>query len=428
MKLLLIVPAYPYAGFPSSGIFNRRSALALDEVCEHVEVLSPRPYAPPTIGRLRRRWKSYSQIPPSQQEGRLVVHRPAYLQIPGAASPLWAERAAYLSSRGLAVARHKSVRFDAILSFDLRGAAPLAWRLARRLRLPAAGWATGGDIRVERGSATARAVTRSLRNLDLVFYQSEELRGIAAGYLGGDSDVSPRRHVVLSRGISEPPARDWEESRARTRARLGLADDETAVLSIGRICEGKGIYDLLTVASRVSGHAVRLRFVLVGASPGFDESEHVAKAIRADPNLSSRVQLLPACSPEDVWEYLAAADIFAFASHAEGMPNSPLEAMAMERPVVAFAIPPILELDANAGVIALCRPFDVEAFSESILRLAVGRDERHSRGREGRVLVHHRFLLRRNMALAVEKLEEMVVVARRNEAAIRSVAGARQAG
>ena len=125
---------------------------------------------------------------------------------------------------------------------------------------------------------------------------------------------------------------------------------------------------------------------------------------------------------------LAACDIFAFPSHAEGMPNSPLEAMAMERPVVAFAIPPVEEIDGGKGVVALCPPFDVAAFAESIRRLAVGKEERLRRGAQGRAVVHDRFLVRRSMAAAAERLREEVRVRRGEAADLRSVASAGRAG
>jgi glycosyltransferase involved in cell wall biosynthesis len=425
VRLLLVVPAYPYADYRSSGIFSQRSAAALAEVCESVEVLVPRPYVPSALARLSPRWTAYSRIPASQNEGRLVVHRPAYLQIPGAASPLWAERAAYLASRRLVEARHAGAGFDAILSFDLRGGAPVAWRLARHLGLPVAGWATGSDVRVERPGAVARAAARSLRNLDLVFYQSGELRQIAAGLLGTEvGGLDPRRHVVLPRGVAEPPARDFRAARSATRDRLGIGADETAVVTIGRISRAKGIDDLLAAASLLAGSGARVRFVLAGARPGFDESERVSNAIASDPALRSRVQLLPACAPEEVWDYLAACDIFAFPSHAEGMPNSPLEAMAMERPVVAFSIPAVEEIDGGEDVLALCPPFDVAAFAESIRRLAIGKEERARRGAQGRAVVHDRFLVRRSMAAAVERLREETRAVRGDAGGLRSVASA----
>jgi glycosyltransferase involved in cell wall biosynthesis len=299
--------------------------------------------------------------------------------------------------------------------------------LGKRLRLPAAGWATGGDVRVDPTGPAGRAVGRTLRNLDLVFYQSRELLGIAANLLGvAERDLDSRRHVVLARGICAPPTRNWQEARSRIRARLGLAEDRTVVLCLGRIEKAKGVYELLTVASRLADPAGDLRFVLVGATPGFDESEGVSRAIQAHPALRSCVQLLPACSPDEVWEHLAAADIFAFASHGEGMPNSVLEAMAMELPVVAFAIPAVVELDGGAEVVAKCPPLDTDAFAESIKRLAAVAEERRWRGRDGRAIVHSRFLIERSMTLAVERLEERIPSARLNAA--RRAASAPQAG
>jgi glycosyltransferase involved in cell wall biosynthesis len=151
--------------------------------------------------------------------------------------------------------------------------------------------------------------------------------------------------------------------------------------------------------------------LLIGATPGFDESDLVAKAIQTDPALRSRVQLLPACSPEDVWQYLAAADIFAFASHNEGMPNSLLEAMAMALPVVAFAIPAVEEIDGGTETVVKVPPFDTEAFTNALRRLAGEAEERERRGAEGRAIVQSRFLVRRNMAVAAERLREGALLA-----------------
>ena len=66
--------------------------------------------------------------------------------------------------------------------------------------------------------------------------------------------------------------------------------------------------------------------------PAFDETNSVQKKLDQTPNLKERVKLLPACSPDQTWEYLCAADIFAFPSQQrfEGMPNSLLEASLPE--------------------------------------------------------------------------------------------------
>jgi glycosyltransferase involved in cell wall biosynthesis len=428
LRLLLVVPSYPWAARSFAGIFNQRSAIALRELGADVEVLSPRPYSPPLLGKFNARWNAYSQIPRFQEEAGMAIHRPTYLQFPGVASTFWIERIAVGPCRRVAVERHRRARFDAILSFDLLGAGCLTWQLGRSLGVPSAGWATGGDIRVDPAKPAGRTVGRALRNLDLVFYQSGELRRISARLLGVEEpDLDRRRHIVLSRGILEPPAGDWQETRSRTRMQLGLREDHMAVFSLGRISAEKGIDELLGVARNL-GDRQDVRFVLVGGTPGFDRSDEIRRSIESDPRLQARVQLLPACAPEDVWKYLAAADIFAFSSHKEGMPNSLLEAMAMELPVVAFAIPAVEEIDGGTGALVKVPPFEVEAFAVAIRRLAEASDERRRRGREARAIVQKRFLGRRNMAIALERIQERALMDRNDPSRPGSTLTERRAG
>jgi len=428
LRLLLVVPSYPWAARSFAGVFNQRSAIALRELGAEVEVLSPRPFSPPLLGRLNARWKAYSKIPRSQEEEGMAIHRPTYLQVPGVASTFWIERAAFLPCRRIAVERHKRAKFDALLSFDLLGAGCLTWQLGRSLGVLSAGWATGGDIRVDPSKPAGRTVARAVRNLDLVFYQSEELRRISARLLGVEAaDLEPTRHVVLSRGIIEPPRSNWQETRSRVRAQLGFREGQTAVLSLGRISAEKGVFELLA-AARSLADCPDLRFVLVGATPGFDQSDEARRWIEGDASLRSRVQLLPACPPEDVWQYLAAADVFAFSSHREGMPNSLLEAMAMGLPVVAFAIPAVEEIDGGTGALLQIPPFDAEAFANAIRSLARAPDERKRRGRMARDIVQSRFLGRRNMAVALERIAERARIERKDLARTAPVATERRAG
>ena len=51
---------------------------------------------------------------------------------------------------------------------------------AQDLKIPAAGWATGGDLNFPALSSYGQAVARTLRKLDIVFYQSHELLEKAA--------------------------------------------------------------------------------------------------------------------------------------------------------------------------------------------------------------------------------------------------------
>jgi glycosyltransferase involved in cell wall biosynthesis len=403
----MVVPSYPWSAGVFAGVFNQKCATALRDLGAYVEVLAPRPYSPGWLASLRPKWRAYAEIPRAQHTDGIAVHRPSFLQVPRLASTFWREAGTFAACRRTAADRHTKVGFDAILSFDLLGAGGLAWRLGRYLGVFAAGWATGDDIRVAPTSAAGRALERTLRRLDLVFYQSRELIALGASLLQTDAaELDPRRHRVLSRGIGAAPAEGWAEMRSATRARLGMQPDDVLVLSLGRLDAHKGVFDLLKAVARLAEGRASIRTVLVGSIPGFDGSQTVDQCIENDPALRSRVQMLPACRPDEVWSYFAAADVFAFPSHNEGMPNSVLEAMSMELPVVAFAIPPVEEIDGGADVVVKIPPFDVGAFAGAIERLAQNRNERQSRGRRGRSIVQDRYLVRRNMAAAEEALEE----------------------
>jgi glycosyltransferase involved in cell wall biosynthesis len=142
--------------------------------------------------------------------------------------------------------------------------------------------------------------------------------------------------------------------------------------------------------------------VWVGANPGFDESRLVEAQIQSRPALRRRFRFLPACDPPKVWEYLCAADIFAFPSHREGISNSLLEAMAMEIPAVCFAIPSNCEIDSGEGALLMVPPLNVRLFSEQLVQISRSADKRLRHGKLGAALVKDRFQVETNMKRALK--------------------------
>lgn len=408
MKMLLVAASYPHPGHSFGGVFSERSAVALRGLGEDVRVLAPRPFAPPIIRSLAPRWQSYAQIPLGETRNGIAVMRPAYPQIPRLAGSFWFEVAGYLVSRRLVREMHRRIGFDSILAFDLV-AGGLAWRLSENLGVPACAWASGGDIRVSPSSFRARAVTRTLSRLAMVFYQSHELRERAAELLQVVPDRLPSgQHVVLPRGIREPPALRTREVRNRVRAEWGVAEDGILVLSVGRITRAKGIYEVIEATSLAAARSPRVSGVVVGSMPAYDETAAVQALLNRDPSLGRHVKLVAACEPDRVWEYLCAADIFVFPSHQEGMPNSLLEAMAMGVPAVAFSIPPVLEIDAGTGSLLTVPLLDVRALSDAIVRLAASPKERALLGERGRARVMDGFMVVKNMQKVVRQISQVL--------------------
>lgn len=404
MRVLVLAPTYPHAGFPFSGVFNARCAEALKGICGHVEVLAPRPYVPRLLA-VRPRWKAYSRIAGYENKNGIPVNRPALFRTPGIGDAFWSDLGAFWGCCNCALTLHRRARFDAIISFDLLGAGGLAWRIGKLLDIPACGWATGSDVRVPADSASGRVVIRALNNLDLVFYQSTELLQVAAKLINiSPSGISRGKHMVLARGIPLPPSSGREDARRLMRSRWGVTETDTVVLGLGRITGQKGCFELLEAISYASAYDGRITCILVGSMPEFDETELVKKRIDGDPVLKEKVRILPACSPGEVWDILCGADIFAFPSHKEGMPNSLLEAMAVGLPAIAFAIPPVEELERGTDSLIKIPPFDTKSFAKAILELSDSLPKRKAIGAKGKQQVEERFMITTNMACALEKI------------------------
>ncbi len=106
---------------------------------------------------------------------------------------------------------------------------------------------------------------------------------------------------------------------------------------------------------------------------------------------------------EDIAGWLARMDAVVLPSLWEGFPNAALEAMALERPVVAARIAGLDEvvLDGESGM--LCAPGDPAALADALARLLQDRDFAQRMGRNGLRRVRERFSLE-HTARATEKL------------------------
>ena len=406
MHILLVVSNYPHAGHPYSGAFNERSACALKALGHQVEVLAPRPFVPRILAAWHPRWRAYDLIADQDIRGGLWVYRPAYLQLPGLGGVFRPDLGAYLSCARALEQRHQNNPYHAILAFNLIGAGGLAWRLARRLGVPAAGWATGNDVRVVSRSAQGRVVRTALERLDLVCYQSSELFECAAALCDRPKENFSDRHVVLPRGVEPARPRSADERRT-VRAELNVGLNQLLVLFVGRIAKAKGVFELMEAVERVRREHPNIVCVFLGAHAGFDDSSELRDRLRRAPELAAHVRLLPGCPPDDVWRYLNAADIFAFPSHSEGMPNGLLEAMAFGLPALVYAIPPMLEIDNRLGALMAVPPHDVSALASALGELARSALLRRQIGKRGQARVQQNYLARVSMAEAVRRLNAL---------------------
>lgn len=127
-----------------------------------------------------------------------------------------------------------------------------------------------------------------------------------------------------------------EERRAvrqELRDRWQVPAGTPVLLTVSRLSWDKGYAELIAAARQLKQDGVRFR--LVAAGSGKDEAAIRAAIAQAD--LEQEFLLLGWCAnPLGLY---AAADLFLFASHREGLPIAPIEALASGLPVIASALP-----------------------------------------------------------------------------------------
>jgi len=202
-----------------------------------------------------------------------------------------------------------------------------------------------------------RACARLCDALVVVADRDRE-RGLALGV--GRAE----QYRLIRSGIEVEAYRDVAVDRATMRARLGLPGEAFVVGTVGRLGRQKAPLDLLAAFERLARERGDAHLVLVGDGP---QREEVVAAI-ARAGLEGRVHLLGL--RRDVPELLRAFDVFALASHWEGLPRVFPQAMAAGLPIVATRVDGAPEAIAPGENGWLVDVGDMEAMGGRLIELA----------------------------------------------------------
>jgi len=228
-----------------------------------------------------------------------------------------------------------------------------------------AGWLGGARLVVASkrsltgGDRSARIAWRVIARLaDTVVANADALRREA------EAHGVRARWAVIPSGVDVEHLRGGPEPAA-AKAALGLDPRRPVVGTIGRLEERKGHGDFLVATRAMLGLANGLapQVLIVGDGPLRARLERQVVCL----GLGETVRFTG--SVADVRTPLAAMDVFVLPSHAEGMSNALLEAMAAGRPVVATAVGGTLEaVDAERTGI-LVPPGDPTALAAAAVGL-----------------------------------------------------------
>ncbi|WP_254546622.1 glycosyltransferase family 4 protein [Halomarina pelagica] len=177
-------------------------------------------------------------------------------------------------------------------------------------------------------------------------------------------------------------------------AELGVDPDRPIVGTVGNLNPVKGHEHLLRAVDRVTDRYGPVTTAIVGGAPD-TRAEYVdgLETLRADLGLEESVHFLGRRS--DVPELLSLFDVFALPSVAEACPMAVLEAMAMERPIVATRVGGVPEQLDDGVHGRIVPPADPEALADAIAETLSDPDLARRRGERARERAREEFSLDR---------------------------------
>jgi glycosyltransferase involved in cell wall biosynthesis len=175
------------------------------------------------------------------------------------------------------------------------------------------------------------------------------------------------------------------EEKDRIRSKWGLKQEEAVVGMVSKLWEGKGHTVLIEAFKLLKEKIKDAKLVIVGEGYLYDE---LLKMV--DTN-GLRESVLFTGFQMNVSEIIATFDVAVLPSFFEGMGRVLLEAMAMEKPVVATrvgGIPDLIDQGING---LLVRPGNVKELAEALEEVLSDRKFARKMGREGRKRIKGQF-------------------------------------
>lgn len=176
-------------------------------------------------------------------------------------------------------------------------------------------------------------------------------------------------------GVDAARFRPDSKARAEVRRELGIGEEVTLILFVGRLNREKGVLDLALAFNAIARHHPHVAILFVGA----EENVTFTQIKNSCPLWAERLHYVNiTAAPE---HYMVAADIFCLPSYREGFGTTIIEAAACALPTVASRIYGITNAVVDGKTGLLFPAGDVAGLTHSLLRMISENDLRQQMGR-----------------------------------------------
>ncbi len=167
--------------------------------------------------------------------------------------------------------------------------------------------------------------------------------------------------------------------------------DPNAVLFVGSLGRGKGVFDILKAVPRVRAEKPEARFLFAGNEETQGARAQIDRAC-SDAGLGNAVHFLGRVTGPAKLELFKRAAVFILPSYAEGFPYALLEAMAAGLPVITTPVGTIPEVVEDGRHGFLIEPGDWEELARRIIQLLDDSELKRRMSRENVERVRSRYM------------------------------------
>jgi glycosyltransferase involved in cell wall biosynthesis len=332
-----------------------------------------------------------------------------HVRPPGVRGVLWA--LFYFAEAALLASRLSSRRIEHLHAHFANVAANLAMIAAK---LTGTSWSMTLHGQADFGRPSDTRLAQKIRSARFVCCVCDYGRRQAIHAAG--PDVADKIHPV-------PCGLDLEDFPATTvKDRQDQPTDQRPIelLSVGRLSPEKGHEFLLEALATLRAKNLPVTCTLVGDGP----RQQFLRDRAAELGVDSHVHFLGAVGQDRIQNLYRRADIFVLPSLAEGLPVVLLEAMALQRPIVASSIAGIPELVQNGANGLLVEPARSDRLAHAIERLVC---DPHLRRRLGHA-ARHAVLDRHDIRVSADRMARLFAAVTRSHSPADNKPQAKAAG
>jgi glycosyltransferase involved in cell wall biosynthesis len=202
--------------------------------------------------------------------------------------------------------------------------------------------------------------------------------------------TSAKKVTVLGSGSSNGvaaetrfnPARVNPGDANRVRTESNIPKDAQVIGFVGRLVRDKGVMELATAWDQIEQEFPKAFLFIVG---GWEERDAVPHAVRSKLEKHPRVRF--AGEKSDVAPFYSVMDLVVLPTYREGFPNVPLEAAAMELPVVTTTVTGAVDAVVDGVTGTLIPPGDAPALASAMRKYLKDPGLRTTHGKAGRARV-----------------------------------------